>query len=149
MHFFFQITIEGYFKENTLKGRHFEDLHHTEKIYRTALPFGYFHISTVRVERPKDTCDFAGQEHKQILVHTNARWLSLFPTLERIPILGVYIYIFLSKTQFFENGETDVAKVCSFPSFIFRDANKLIEVDDKCATESALAMIQPTACLPL
>jgi hypothetical protein len=35
--FFFQITIEGYFKENTLKGRHFEDLHHTEKIYRTAL----------------------------------------------------------------------------------------------------------------
>jgi hypothetical protein len=56
----------------------------------------------------------------------------------------IYLFIYLSESRFFENGETDVvAKVRSFPSFTFHDT---IEVDDKCATESALAIIQPTAC---
>ena len=32
--------IEGYFKEKIFKGRHFEDFHPTEKIYRTALCVG-------------------------------------------------------------------------------------------------------------
>jgi hypothetical protein len=39
-------------------------------------------------------------------------------------------YIYMSEKQFFENGETDVAKVCSFPSFTFHGITKLTAVDD-------------------
>ncbi|CDQ72078.1 unnamed protein product [Oncorhynchus mykiss] len=46
--------------------------------------FGYFHIFTVRVERLKSFCDFVGQEYHNILGHSDVRWLSLLPALERV-----------------------------------------------------------------
>jgi hypothetical protein len=46
--------------------------------------FGYFHISTVRVERLKEFCDFVGQQYEYILGYSNVRWLSLLPAVRRI-----------------------------------------------------------------
>jgi hypothetical protein len=46
--------------------------------------FGYFHVFTVRVERPKEFCDFVGQQYKDILGYSNVRWLSLLPAVRRI-----------------------------------------------------------------
>jgi hypothetical protein len=41
---------------------------------------GYFHIYIVHVECLKDFCDFAEQEHKQILVYANI--LNIYPSLK-------------------------------------------------------------------
>ena len=46
--------------------------------------YGYFHIYTVRVEALKDFCDFVGEAYQTILSHSNVRWLSMLPAVERI-----------------------------------------------------------------
>lgn len=111
--------------------------------------FGYFHIYTVRVERLKDFCDFVGQEYKQILGYANVRWLSLLPALERIlklyPVLKSF---FMSENQcpkvlkqFFDRSDTELwISFAHSQAFLFHDTIKMLEGNDKCATESALVV---------
>jgi hypothetical protein len=102
--------------------------------------FGYFHIYMIRV-------DFAGQEYKKILGYVNASWLSLLPALKN-KILKIHPslkFFFISETQlpkilklFLENSETELLL-----SFAYLQASlflKVVEGDDKYATESALAV---------
>ena len=61
--------------------------------------FGYFHIYTyLHVERLKSFCEFVGQEYQNILRHSNVRWLSMLPALERVlkmyaPLKGTLTFV--------------------------------------------------------
>jgi hypothetical protein len=110
--------------------------------------FVYFHIYTVRVERLKDCCDFAGQEYKQILGYAKVNWLSLLQTLERTLKISLLLKSFYvrntvpkSMKQFFETSETELwLSLAHSQASFFHKTIKVIEGDDKCATESALAV---------
>lgn len=76
--------------------------------------FGYFHISTVRVEKLKEFCEFADVQYQDILAHTKTRWLSLSPAVDRIILMfdGLKSY-FLSQdsspkllVDFFKNDKS-------------------------------------------
>lgn len=73
--------------------------------------YNYFSIYTVRTESLKDFCEFVDVTYRELLYHSKTRWLSLFPSINRIlqmfPALKSY---FLSQDQvpkvlmrFFEN----------------------------------------------
>jgi hypothetical protein len=46
--------------------------------------FGHFSIYTVRIESLKNFCGFLDVEYHKLLSHSKTRWLSLFPSVERI-----------------------------------------------------------------
>lgn len=60
----------------------------------------YFSIYTVRTEELKEFCDSVEIHHQQLIKHCKTRWLSLFPSIERIlklyPALKAY---FLSQEK--------------------------------------------------
>uniref|UniRef100_A0A8C4T0E1 Uncharacterized protein n=1 Tax=Erpetoichthys calabaricus TaxID=27687 RepID=A0A8C4T0E1_ERPCA len=77
---------------------------------------GYFHIYTVRTESLKEYCDFVEIDYRRMLSHSKTRWLSLFPSIERMlqmfPALKAY---FLSQQKppialksFFENDFAEI-----------------------------------------
>lgn len=46
--------------------------------------FKYFSIYTVRAEKLKEFCGYAGVARKNLLSYVGARWLSPLPAVERI-----------------------------------------------------------------
>ena len=46
--------------------------------------YEFFHIYTVRVTELKNFCEFVDIEYQRILQHSNIRFLSLLPALQRI-----------------------------------------------------------------
>ncbi|CAF1249558.1 unnamed protein product [Adineta ricciae] len=46
--------------------------------------YGHFSSSTKRVESLKEYFDFVSQDHLLLLKHINIRWLSLYPSIERL-----------------------------------------------------------------
>ncbi|XP_053277202.1 uncharacterized protein LOC128438617 isoform X2 [Pleuronectes platessa] len=108
--------------------------------------FGYFHIYTVRVERLKSFCEFVGQEYQKILGHSNVRWLSMLPALERV--LKMYAPLkafFLSEEKcpvvlrrMFEDPLTELWLAFAHGNLaIFSETIKKLEGQDRCAVESA------------
>lgn len=108
--------------------------------------FGYFHIFTVRVERLKSFCEFVGQEYQNILGHSNVRWLSMLPALERIlmlyePLKSFFLSeekcpVVLRKT--FEDPTTELWLTFIHSTMsLFHDTIKSLEGQDRCAVESA------------
>jgi hypothetical protein len=49
--------------------------------------YQHFSIYTVRVEKLKDFCEFAGVEYKKLLGYSKTRWLALMPAVERILLI--------------------------------------------------------------
>jgi hypothetical protein len=102
--------------------------------------FGDFHIHTVRTERVKDFCDFTGKDYKQIPGCANVGWQSLLPALGR---KFFFMTEFVLK-QFFGNSETELwLSFAHSQASIFHETIKVTAGDDKCATESALAVKVP------
>uniref|UniRef100_A0A674CR22 DUF4371 domain-containing protein n=1 Tax=Salmo trutta TaxID=8032 RepID=A0A674CR22_SALTR len=108
--------------------------------------FGYFNIFTVRVERPKSFYEFVGQEYHNILGHSNVRWLSMLPALERV--LKMYVSLksfFLSEDKslvvqrtMFEDPLTELWLAFVHGNLtVFSDTIKMLEGQDRCAVESA------------
>ncbi|KAL7406482.1 hypothetical protein ABVT39_020149 [Epinephelus coioides] len=107
--------------------------------------FGYFHIYTVRVERLKTFCEYVGQEYHNILGHSNVRWLSMLPALERV--LKMYAPLkafFLSEEKcpvvlrrMFEDPLTELWLAFAHGNLaIFSDTIKKLEGQDCCAVVS-------------
>jgi hypothetical protein len=72
------------------------------KIYK------YFHIYTVRVTRLKEFCEFAEVEYSKVLKHSNTRFLSLLPAIERL------LKIFEGLKSYFNSQELCPAIIKSF-----------------------------------
>jgi hypothetical protein len=45
--------------------------------------YKYFFIYTVHLTQLKEFCDFADMEYKRVLQHSNTRFLSLHPAIDR------------------------------------------------------------------
>ncbi|CAH1971283.1 unnamed protein product [Acanthoscelides obtectus] len=109
--------------------------------------FKHFYISTVRVEKLKQFCDFVDVEYKKMLSFSKTRFLSLMPAIERIvqmfePLKAYFLSIDNCPTvlkQFFQNPINEawmwfVHNIASLFHKVILD----VEGDKICATEAAL-----------
>lgn len=110
------------------------------KIYK------YFYIYTVRVTRLKNFCEFVDIEYKKILSHSNTRFLSLLPAINRILEIyeGLKSY-FLSQENcpliiknFFENDCSEIYLwFVQGQLKLFNNSILTMEGNKSCATDIA------------